>query len=53
MGDNRASSYDSKDWGPVTKDDIIGRVWLRIWPINKVHAFNPPQYNYQQYLNNN
>jgi len=52
-GDNRALSYDSKDWGPVTKDDIIGRVWLRIWPINKVHAFNPPQYNYQQYLNNN
>lgn len=43
-GDNRASSFDSKDWGPISRDDIIGRVWLRVWPINKVQAFNPPTY---------
>lgn len=43
-GDNRLRSFDSKDWGPINKDDIVGRVWLRIWPINKVHAFTPPKY---------
>ncbi|MBI5222140.1 MAG: signal peptidase I, partial [Candidatus Magasanikbacteria bacterium] len=32
MGDNRGSSYDSRRFGPVSKDDIVGRAWLRGWP---------------------
>ncbi|HCJ45663.1 MAG TPA: signal peptidase I, partial [Candidatus Moranbacteria bacterium] len=32
MGDNRMYSYDSRVFGPVNKDKIIGRVLLRAWP---------------------
>ncbi len=39
MGDNRAGSSDSRIWGPVEKDLIVGRPLLRLFPINKVDAF--------------
>jgi len=37
MGDNRNNSTDSRDpsVGNVTRGEIIGRAWLRIWPLNK------------------
>ena len=37
LGDNRPVSRDSRfeEVGPVTKDEIIGKVWIRIWPLNK------------------
>lgn len=37
MGDNRNSSMDSRDpsVGNITREEIIGRAWLRIWPLNK------------------
>ena len=37
MGDNRNNSLDSRDpsVGNITKEEIIGRAWLRIWPFNK------------------
>ena len=35
MGDNRINSMDSRDFGPVEKKHIVGRVALRIWPFNK------------------
>lgn len=37
MGDNRNNSTDSRDpsVGNVRRDEIIGRAWLRIWPLNK------------------
>lgn len=40
MGDNRQYSYDSRRWGLLEEKDIIGRVWLRLWPIQaaKVYA---------------
>ena len=40
MGDNRQYSYDSRRWGLLEEKDIIGRVWLRLWPVNvaKVYA---------------
>ena len=34
MGDNRADSNDSRRYGPVPSDSIVGRVWLR-WPIRR------------------
>ena len=33
LGDNRQSSDDSRTFGPVPFDQIIGRVWLRCWPV--------------------
>ena len=32
LGDNPAHSTDSRTFGPVSAERIIGRVWLRIWP---------------------
>ena len=37
LGDNRPVSYDSRyeEVGPVHRSQIIGKVWIRIWPLNK------------------
>jgi len=45
MGDNRISSLDSRKFGPVVYEDIIGKTWLRGWPVNKFTVFETPQYN--------
>lgn len=31
MGDNRGDSYDSRDWGPIPRSLIVGRVFLIVW----------------------
>ncbi len=36
LGDNRPVSKDSRYLGAFTKDDIVGRVDIRLWPINKI-----------------
>jgi len=33
IGDNRGNSSDSRDWGPIPRDNIIGKAWLRYWPL--------------------
>ena len=35
MGDNRYNSYDSRNFGPITKRNIIGRVEFKIFPFDK------------------
>jgi len=35
LGDNRARSCDSRNWGVVPRENIIGRVDLRYWPPNR------------------
>jgi signal peptidase I len=32
LGDNRQASKDSTYFGPIKRDDLIGRVFMRIWP---------------------
>ena len=35
MGDNRARSADSRRYGPIRADDVIGAVVARIWPLRR------------------
>lgn len=37
LGDNRGDSSDSRDWGPVPVNDIIGKAALVYWPLNDMH----------------
>jgi signal peptidase I len=42
MGDNRNNSYDSHFGWTVTRDEIIGKAWLRYWPFSGwgiIHSF--------------
>jgi signal peptidase I len=32
MGDNRASSHDSRSFGSIPEGDIVGRAFVRVWP---------------------
>jgi signal peptidase I len=36
MGDNRGHSDDSRFWGPVPRESIIGQAFFTYWPINRV-----------------
>ena len=36
MGDNRGASSDSREWGPVHEDAVVGKVRLRYWPPSSV-----------------
>jgi len=39
MGDNRGASSDSRYWGPVKEDLIVGKAFLRLLPLNKISIF--------------
>lgn len=40
MGDNRNNSSDSREWGLLKKNLIIGQAFLRYWPLDKVTLVN-------------
>ncbi len=44
LGDNRSQSLDSRIFGPVKREYIIGKTWLRGWPFNRVTFFSSPEY---------
>lgn len=44
LGDNRAYSYDSRSWGDLNKNLVVGLVRFRLWPVNKVIAVERPAY---------
>ena len=39
LGDNRDHSLDSRNFGPVDDSLIVGKVWFRGWPINRIEVF--------------
>jgi signal peptidase I len=39
MGDNHADSCDSRTWGTVPRSDLIGKVFVRIWPLRSIKWF--------------
>ncbi|HLC99452.1 MAG TPA: signal peptidase I [Patescibacteria group bacterium] len=45
MGDNRGASLDSRAIGPIPRGNIVGRTWLRAWPLDRIGAFSSPQYS--------
>lgn len=44
MGDNRPFSYDSRRWGVLPKEDIIGKAFLRVFPLSNISYILTPTY---------
>ena len=40
MGDNRRGSNDSRNWGPVDVELVLGKVWFVYWPFPKVQIIS-------------
>lgn len=46
-GDNRPHSSDSREFGPIPKEDIIGKAVLRYWPFPEFGLIHRPTYTLQ------
>jgi len=44
MGDHRQMSADSRVFGPINTSDVIGRAFLRYWPISEFGILETPVY---------
>lgn len=44
LGDNRLSSSDSRIWGALNRKYVVGRVYLRVFPVNDFEIFKTPNY---------
>jgi signal peptidase I len=44
MGDHRQASQDSRVFGPIAKSTVIGRAWLRYWPMSSFGWIQSAQY---------
>lgn len=42
LGDNRPYSRDGREFGPISRNAIIGRAWVRYWPINRAGIIKNP-----------
>ena len=43
-GDNRGHSSDSREFGPIPKEDFIGKAFFRYWPFSKSGMIAAPSY---------
>ncbi|MCK5412983.1 MAG: signal peptidase I [Candidatus Pacebacteria bacterium] len=39
LGDNRVASADSRVWGVLKKNFIVGKAWMRPWPLDNISVF--------------
>lgn len=46
LGDNRNASYDSRRFGPIKEDSVVGRAWLRGWPVDRIDKLQTPNYQF-------
>ncbi len=44
LGDNRSHSSDSRSWGPVSRENIIGRAWVSVLPSKGIEILKIPTY---------
>ena len=44
LGDNRTASSDSRVWGILPRDDIVGKVWSRVFPFSTADFAKTPTY---------
>lgn len=44
MGDNREHSYDSRNFGLISKSTITGRAWVVYWPPQQAGSVKSPSY---------
>ena len=45
MGDHRQKSADSRVFGPIPESSVIGRAFLRYWPISTFGIIQTPSYS--------
>ena len=38
MGDNHPNSCDSRIWGTISRSDVIGKAFFRLWPLRRLGA---------------
>ena len=41
MGDHRSASQDSRQFGPIDRSTVIGRAWMRYWPLEDFGLIKP------------
>lgn len=44
LGDNRSASLDSRVFGPLDKNEFVGRTWIRAWPLSRLDIYHPFTY---------
>ena len=47
LGDNRLGSSDSRDWGKLERDEIVGKVFIRALPFTEFGLFKTPEYTFE------
>ena len=48
LGDNRRSSRDSRTWGGVPEENVVGKVWIVYWPFSNINLFDVMSSTMQQ-----
>lgn len=44
MSDDRGTGIDSRDWGPIKSNQLIGWAWLVYWPLDDLHFVKHEHY---------